>query len=244
MGYYGLDTFSPLTSISTSQIEAWGFPGFFVRYGENFNMSNPNAELWWAWEWGARLLALVWPSYSSQSTGDYSTGWSHGYNFASNTLWLYQQVPPLVLSSLNTMFLYLDQEPGQTTNPAYWQGYYEGIRSFPWPDGSQPLWPTLYCDPNDPQPNCSLWPPPIAIWSNHPILCGWCVPFGREPWGGWPNTCPNGYPPVIMYQYMVDSGCQYCDNYYTPVDADYSYPYNGAWFGEAVYNMFYLEYQP
>jgi hypothetical protein len=49
---------------------------------------------------------------------------------------------------------------------------------------------------------------------------------------------------VIMWQYMIDSGCQYCNNYYTPVDADYSYTYNSVWFGEAVDNMFYLQYQP
>jgi hypothetical protein len=244
MGYYGMDTFAPLTSIATSQIRAWGYPSFFVRYGENYNMSDPNGELWWAWEWGARWLGLVWPSYTIQSSGDYSVGFNHGYNFASNTLWFYQQVAPLVLSYLHTMFLYLDQEPYQTTTPGYWQGYYDAIRGFEWPDGSYPLYPTLYCDPWNPQPNCSLYPAPIAIWSSEPVQCGWCVPFGSEPRGGWPHQCSSGTPPVIMWQYMIDSGCQYCNNYYTPVDADYSYTYNSVWFGEAVDNMFYLQYQP
>lgn len=244
MGHYGMDTFSPLTSISTSEIRAWGAPGFFVRYGENYNMSNPNGELYWAWAWGARFLGLVWPSYSSQSTGGYATGWNHGWNFASNTLWFYQHVAPLVLSAYHTMFLYLDQEPGQTTNPGYWEGYYDAIRSFEWPDGTLPLWPTLYCDPSDSQPNCALQPPPVAIWSNHPVLCGWCRPFGLEPRGGYPYKCGPGGPPTIMWQYMIDSGCELCNNYFTPVDADYSGTYDQPWFGEAVNNMFFLEYQP
>jgi hypothetical protein len=243
MGYYGLDTYSRLTNISTSQIRAWGYPSFFVRYGDSGNMNNPVAELRNAWYWGARHLGLVWPSYSSQTTGDYSTGYNQGRTFSSNALWFWNQVGPLLLSARGTLFLYLDQEASQTTSPSYWQGYVTAVDSFQWPGGSYPLFATLYCNPYAPQPNCTLSPKPWAIWSSEPEPCGWCKPFGKEPSGGRPYTC-GGYPPVTMWQYQEDVACVECNNYSTPVDADYSGQYNSSSLGDAVANMYQLTSSP
>lgn len=242
MGYYGLDTYSRLTDITTSQIRAWGSPYFFVRYGDSGNMYNPNAELRNAYYWGARYLGLVWPSYSSQSTGDYSTGYNQGLTFCSNAYWFWQQVSPLQLPRY--LYLYLDQEASQTTSSPYWQGFHDAIYNYQWPPTSgYPLWPTLYCNPAAPQANCTLNPRPQAIWSSEPEPCGWCKPFGQEPSGGWPYTC-GGSPPVVMWQYQEDVACQNCNNWSTPVDANYSMQYNSNSQGDAVGNMFYLAYSP
>ena len=243
MGSYGLDTNNQLTSISTTQIRFWGVPNFFVRYGNDGNMSNPNAELRNAFAWGARYLGLVWPSYDIQTTGDYSTGYNHGTMFCNNALWFWEQVSPLWLSAQGSLYLYLDQEPSQTTSPSYWHGYADAVNGFKWSGGSYPLWATLYCSPAAPQPNCTLSPAPQAIWSSEPEYCGWCKHFGQEPSGGRPDTC-GGHPPVIAWQYQIDGVCIKCNSYKPPVDANYSGLYDNSAMGDAVANMYQLVASP
>jgi hypothetical protein len=206
-------------------------------------MKDPVAELRNAYAWGARYLGLVWASDSSQTTGDYSVGYNNGTTFCNTALWYWNQVTPLTLSAQDSLYLYLDQEPSQTTSPSYWNGFADAINGFQWPGNTYPLWAALYCDPSAPQPNCTLSPAPQAIWSFEPEYCGWCKPFGKEPSGGRPTNC-GGHPPVIAWQYQIDRMCINCNNYQPPVDANYSGLYNNSAMGDAVANMYRLVYAP
>jgi hypothetical protein len=150
-------------------------------------------------------------------------------------------VGPLQLPSNGQLWCWLDQEPGTGLTLAYWNGWSGTIDGYVWAaTGTLPLYPCMYTNPCNPQPNCSIvgredanWC--YSIWSYQPQRCAYSN-NNPPPWE--PTTCSgcSSFPRTTtnLWQFAQPNSCGYSPN----VDQDVG---GGITYGNYC---FYLSYRP
>jgi hypothetical protein len=201
-------------------------PAFWIRY---FHPS-PAADLFTdeavdesrgAWDSGAGFVGVISAPYQSRLSGSAAEGHADAQAFAAALLAAYRSVRPLEVPTNNQLYCWLDQEYSTSLSPAYWNAWASYLAEYNFAGlGTYPLYPTLYCDPYSPYPNCTTIAKskgtdiPAAVWSSEPEPCG---TVSRPPkWHA--DVC--GTVPTRLWQFGEQGACNYSAN----VDLDVGAP--------------------
>ena len=172
----------------------------------------------------------------SRLSGSAAEGHADAQAFAAAMLAAYHGVRPLLLPANGRLYCWLDQEYSTSLSSSYWNAWANYIADYNFAgQGTYPLYPSLYCDPYSPYPNCSTIAKsrgvdaPAAIWSSEPEPCGSMANPPR--WNA--DKCAT--VPTRLWQYGEQGACNFSAN----VDVNVGAP----WFVTSNY-CFRLKYRP
>lgn len=199
-----------------SGVKQFGTPAFFVRYFNpcpdgsfNSSSSNANSEAAAAWDdGGPRIGAVSSPPGGNLGSNSSAEGHADAQTFGGSLQTAYTDVGPMLLPSNGTLYCWLDDEYGTTLSSGYWTGWAEAINGWNWQrGGSYPLFAGLYCNPKQPQPNCSTVGNVgycYGIWTSNPQCNGGTV-SNPPAFNG--TGCGNSVP-TKLWQFAYP-GCGY-----------------------------------
>jgi hypothetical protein len=223
----GYDTAGQIQDTYVSARDEFGEgPVFWIRYfspspAADIFSDNAVAESEGAWASGGHYVGPVSAPYQSNLSGSTAQGQADAQTYCASMLSAYYAVGPLVLPSNNQLYCWLDQEYSTSLSLDYLDGWAGYIANYNFAGlGKYPLYPSLYCDPGSPYPNCSTMAAarglsvPAAVWSSEP-----------EPCGGLTNPPSEGVDycstvPTKLWQYGEQGACGYSAN----VDLDVGVP--------------------
>jgi len=222
----GYDTASFVYDVRAAAVSTFGTPNFWLRYFSpaqttplNTSSSNANSECRAIWDSGGPHLGPITVPAQSRLSGSTAMGQADAQTLgnALHTTWL--NVGPLQLPTNGQLWCWLDQEPGTGLSLAYWNGWSGTIDGYNWGGSGQlPLYPCMYTNPCNPQPNCSIVGRSDAnfcfsIWSYEPQKCGYS---NRNPPPFAATTCSgcSSFPrtPTHLYQWSQPGSCHYSVN--------------------------------
>jgi hypothetical protein len=222
----GYDTASYVYDVASAAGSTFGTPAFWLRYFSpsqttplNTSASNAVAECRAIWNSGGHYLGPITVPTQSRLSGTSAMGQADAQTLASALAATRGNVSTLRLPSNRILYCWLDQEPGTGLSLSYWNGWSGYIDGYVWPyDGSLPLYPCMYTNPCNPQPNCSVFANPnayacFAIWSYEPQKCSYSV---RNPPPFAATTCAgcSSYSgtPTQLWQFAQPGSCHYSVN--------------------------------
>jgi len=222
----GFDTASYVYDVRVAAVNAFGTPNFWLRYFSpcqttafNANWTNATSESRAIWDSGGPKLGAITVPTQSRLSGTTAMGQADAQTLGNSLHNTWLNIGPLQLPTNGQLWCWLDQEPGTGLSLAYWNGWSGTIDGYNWGGSGQlPLYPCMYTDPCNAQPNCSIvgrsdanWC--YSIWSYHPSRCSYNN-RNPPPWAA--NTCSGcapSYPrtPTNLWQYAYPS-CGYSPN--------------------------------
>jgi hypothetical protein len=216
----GFDTANTVQNVRVSAVNEFGAPNFWMRYftpspaADQLN-NDPVPECQAAWDSGGHYIGPISAPTQSRLSGSSAQGQADAQAYASALLSAYHAVGPLLLPANSTLYCWLDQEYSTSLSLNYWNGWAGYLDGYNFAGlGTYPLYPTLYCDPASPYPNCSTIGNAsadycYAVWSNEPEPCGTL----KNPPSWRADTCA-GYAstPTRLWQFGEQGVCGYSAN--------------------------------
>src|SRR2546421_12073226 len=185
----GFDTASYVYDVRVAAVNAFGTPNFWLRYFSpcqttafNANWTNATSESRAIWDSGGPKLGAIRVPTQSRLRGTTAMGQADAQTLGNSLHNAWLSIGPLQLPTNGQLWCWLDQEPGTGLSLAYWNGWSGTIDGYNWGGSGQlPLYPCMYTDPCNAQPNCSIvgrsdanWC--YSIWSYHPSRCSYNNP--------------------------------------------------------------------
>jgi hypothetical protein len=215
----GFDTASLINQQVPVAINVWGAPNFWMRYFSpsyyttvNSSSSNANTECRALWQGNPSYpyLGVISTPTQSRLNGSAAMGQADAQTYMSAVIFAWSNVAPLNLPTNHVLYCWLDQEYSTSLSSAYWGAWASYINQYSFV-GYLPFYPTLYCNPPAPPPNCSTvdpaqWPATCwAVWSSVPLRCS--NSLGNQPaWAAY--SCSTVQ--TLMWQYW-DEGSSTSD---------------------------------
>jgi hypothetical protein len=223
----GYDTASEIQNVYQSAHNEFGAdPNFWLRYfspspaADVFN-SDPTAECEAAWSSGGKSIGCITePSQGNLNTNS-AQGQADAQTFCAAVYSAYTTVHPLNLPSNETVYCWLGQEASTYLDSGYWNGWAGVVAGYEFAEnGTHPLYPCLYCNPDAPPPNCSIIDNPdnvqcVAVWSSEPEPCTASI-TNTPAWNA--ESCPS--VATKLWQYAEQGACGLSAN----VDLDVGAP--------------------
>lgn len=229
----GYDNAAPIQDVYVAAHNEFGVnPNFWMRYftpspAADIFTNDALSECIAAWNSGGPYVGCVSAPYQSRLSGSSAEGLADAQSMAASMLSAYHAVGPLNLPAWNTLDCLLDQEYSTPLSLSYWDGWANYIANYNFAGlGTYPLYPSCYCTPSSPEPNCSVFAratglnKPAMIWTPEPEFCrGLGSPPGwdAQKCSTYVSTCTT---PTNLWQYAEQGACGWSAN----VDLNVSAP--------------------
>lgn len=232
---YGWDTAGWVGDPMASAVTSHYGNGFWIRYfspspGANVidgSSSGANNEIGAMSSHGSHHLATISEPTQSRLAAGGATGRTYGTNDAATLISSILQVWEWVsaVSIPSQLMCYLCMEQSSSLATAYWDAWAAYVNTAE-VSGAFPFYAALYCNPDSPEPNCSVVSAAsgtsscAGIWTSTPEPCSRCLTRFAD-LSGWAGVPCSGLH-TYMWQYAEYNGCgsDTCGNKVLPAVVD------------------------